>query len=195
MSKLVLVTGGAKSGKSAFAEAQSPSDQIVCYLATGVMQQPDAEMTLRIQHHQQRRPHIWVTEERFQQVPEFIKQNNYDHYLLDDVTMLTTNKFYAILGEQLTADGDFDRLLEQMSKEELDNIRQTILTEWHQIVTAVRQKQTTMVMVTNEVGLGLVPATKQARILRDIYGEVNQFLAHVADEVYFVISGLPQRFK
>ena len=52
-----------------------------------------------------------------------------------------------------------------------------------------------MVIVSDEVGLGVVPATKQTRILRDLYGEVNQLIAKRADSVYFVISGLPQKLK
>lgn len=195
MGSLRLITGGAKSGKSKFAEQLCPQDQPVCYVATGVMTSPDAEMQLRIQRHQQRRPAIWVTKEGYRHVATFIQEQHYQTYLLDDVTMLTTNLFFAILQDSAPTTTDFDQVLARLSKVELAKIRQKILDEWQAILHAIRQGDSQMTMVTNEVGLGLVPATKQARVLRDLYGEVNQVIATEADEVYFVISGLPQQIK
>lgn len=70
-----------------------------------------------------------------------------------------------------------------------------ILDEWTKILIAQKQNSQSMVIVSDEVGLGVVPATKQTRILRDLYGEVNQLIAKKADDVYFVISGLVQKIK
>ncbi|WP_180382879.1 bifunctional adenosylcobinamide kinase/adenosylcobinamide-phosphate guanylyltransferase, partial [Limosilactobacillus reuteri] len=85
--------------------------------------------------------------------------------------------------------------LEQTSSTERAKIRQMILDEWTKILIAQKQNSQSMVIVSDEVGLGVVPATKQTRILRDLYGEVNQLIAKKADDVYFVISGLVQKIK
>ena len=88
-----------------------------------------------------------------------------------------------------------DAYLEQTSSTEIAKIRQMILDEWTKILIAQKQNSQSMVIVSDEVGLGVVPATKQTRILRDLYGEVNQLIAKKADDVYFVISGLVQKIK
>ncbi|WP_203650524.1 bifunctional adenosylcobinamide kinase/adenosylcobinamide-phosphate guanylyltransferase [Secundilactobacillus yichangensis] len=196
-SQLVLVTGGAKSGKSVFAEQSLSDDAHVCYIATGVMTQPDPEMQLRIKTHQKRRAEKnWATEERYQDVGSFIAANHYDSYLLDDATMLITNLFYDST-MQLAKDRhlDLDDAIEQMTSNDIDKLNQQIFDAWDQIIAALRATNQSMVVVTNETGLGIVPATKQTRILRDLYGQVNQRLAQAADHVYFVISGLSQQLK
>lgn len=196
-SQLVLVTGGAKSGKSVFAEQSLSDDAHVCYIATGVMTQPDPEMQLRIKTHQKRRAEKnWATEERYQDVGSFIAANHYDSYLLDDATMLITNLFYDST-MQLAKDWhlDLDDAIEQMTSNDIDKLNQQIFDAWDQIIAALRATNQSMVVVTNETGLGIVPATKQTRILRDLYGQVNQRLAQAADHVYFVISGLSQQLK
>lgn len=194
--QLTLVTGGAKSGKSVFAEQQLSAEQRICYVATGVMTAPDPEMQLRIKTHQQRRSANWTTEERFEGVAAFIRDHQFDGYLLDDATMLITNRFYQMMMERATQQGlPLDDAIEQMGRDEIAEVSETIFADWHDIVTALRETAQSMIIVTNEVGLGIVPATKQTRILRDMYGQVNQRLAQVADSVYFVISGLPQKLK
>ena len=94
-----------------------------------------------------------------------------------------------------TAPERIDAYLEQASSTEIAKIRQMILDEWTKILIAQKQNSQSMVIVSDEVGLGVVPATKQTRILRDLYGEVNQLIAKKADDVYFVISGLVQKIK
>ncbi|WP_125580386.1 bifunctional adenosylcobinamide kinase/adenosylcobinamide-phosphate guanylyltransferase [Levilactobacillus cerevisiae] len=197
MGRLTLITGGAKSGKSAFAESQCPADQSVCYVATGVVKHPDAEMQLRIKRHQQRRPAQWVTAERYRQVDDLLATDPYRDYLVDDATMLTTNLFYDLVADLATAqqDPDFDHVLAQASREDLAHIRKQILDEWQRIIQVVATHDIHVIVVTNEVGLGIVPATLQTRLLRDLYGEVNQRLARAATAVTFVVSGLPQRLK
>lgn len=196
-SQLVLVTGGAKSGKSVFAEQSLSDDAHVCYIATGVMTQPDPEMQLRIKTHQKRRAEKnWATEERYQDVGPFIAANHYDSYLLDDATMLITNLFYdSTMQLARNRHLDLDDAIEQMTSNDIDNLNQQIFDAWDQIIAALRATNQSMVVVTNETGLGIVPATKQTRILRDLYGQVNQRLARAADHVYFVISGLSQQLK
>lgn len=192
--RLVLVLGGAKSGKSKFAEQLCPRDRKICYIATGVVKNPDGEMQLRIKRHQARRPACWLTREQYREVDQLIRQLPAAGFLLDDATMLVTNLFYDDLAQH-TEPAKFDHYLEKASQDEIAALRQRVLDSWQKILDARRASQRSLVVVSDEVGLGIVPATKQTRVLRDLYGEVNQLLAKRADDVYFVVSGIPQKIK
>lgn len=193
-SSLTFVLGGAKSGKSEFAEHLCSRNKRICYIATGVVKNPDGEMQLRIQRHQTRRSNKWITREQYQHVDELINNSQQDGYLLDDAIMLVTNLFYDLVLEKTTPE-KIDDYLESASSQEIATIREKILENWKKILAAVRVSEQSMVIVSDEVGLGVVPATKQTRILRDLYGEVNQLIAKEADSVYFVISGIAQKLK
>ena len=193
-SNLTFVLVGAKSGKSEFAEHLYSRDEKICYIATGVVKNPDGEMQLRIKRHQARRSSKWITCEQYQQIDELIKTNSQDGYLLDDAIMLVTNLFYDLVLAKTTPD-KVDEYLEAASSQEIANIRKKILDSWEKILSALDSSKQSMVIVSDEVGLGVVPATKQTRILRDLYGEVNQLIAKEADSVYFVISGIAQKLK
>lgn len=193
-SSLTFVLGGAKSGKSEFAEHLYSRKERICYIATGVVKNPDGEMQLRIQRHQARRSNKWITREQYQQVDELINNSQQDGYLLDDAIMLVTNLFYDLVLAK-TSPEKIDDYLESASSQEIAIIREKILSNWKKILAAVRVSNQSMVIVSDEVGLGVVPATKQTRILRDLYGEVNQLIANEADSVYFVISGIAQKLK
>lgn len=193
-SNLTFVLGGAKSGKSEFAEHLYSRDEKICYIATGVVKNPDGEMQLRIKRHQARRSSKWITCEQYQQIDELIKTNSQDGYLLDDAIMLVTNLFYDLVLAKTTPD-KVDEYLEAASSQEIANIRKKILDSWEKILSALDSSKQSMVIVSDEVGLGVVPATKQTRILRDLYGEVNQLIAKEADSIYFVISGIAQKLK
>ena len=191
---LTFVLGGAKSGKSEFAESLYSRQEKVCYIATGVVKNPDGEMQLRIKRHQERRSANWTTREQYRDIAEVIEDNPLDGYLLDDAIMLVTNLFYDLVLEK-TAPEKIDDYLESASSQEIGTIRERILNNWKKILSAVRVSEQSMVIVSDEVGLGVVPATKQTRILRDLYGEANQLIAKEADSVYFVISGIAQKLK
>ncbi|MCC4328051.1 bifunctional adenosylcobinamide kinase/adenosylcobinamide-phosphate guanylyltransferase [Limosilactobacillus reuteri] len=193
-SSLTFVLGGAKSGKSEFAEHLYSRKERICYIATGVVKNPDGEMQLRIQRHQARRSNKWITREQYQHVDELINNSQQDGYLLDDAIMLVTNLFYDLVLAK-TSPEKIDDYLESASSQEIATVREKILSNWKKILTAVRVNNQSMVIVSDEVGLGVVPATKQTRILRDLYGEVNQLIAKEADNVYFVISGIAQKLK
>lgn len=193
-SSLTFVLGGAKSGKSEFAEHLYSRKERICYIATGVVKNPDGEMQLRIQRHQARRSNKWITREQYQHVDELINNSQQDGYLLDDAIMLVTNLFYDLVLAK-TSPKKIDDYLESVSSQEIATIREKILSNWEKILAAVRVNNQSMVIVSDEVGLGVVPATKQTRILRDLYGEVNQLIAKEADNVYFVISGIAQKLK
>lgn len=193
-SSLTFVLGGAKSGKSEFAEHLYSRKERICYIATGVVKNPDGEMQLRIQRHQARRSNKWITREQYQHVDELINNSQQDGYLLDDAIMLVTNLFYDLVLAK-TSPEKIDDYLESSSSQEIATVREKILSNWKKILAAVRVNNQSMVIVSDEVGLGVVPATKQTRILRDLYGEVNQLIAKEADNVYFVISGIAQKLK
>lgn len=186
--------GGAKSGKSEFAEHLYSRDERICYIATGVVKNPDGEMQLRIQRHQARRSDKWIAREQYQQIDKLIDTTTQDGFLLDDAIMLVTNLFYDLVLARTTSD-KVDQYLEEASSAEIARIREKILDNWKRILAVRKAKGQSMVIVSDEVGLGVVPATKQTRILRDLYGEVNQLIAKEADNVYFVVSGIAQKLK
>ncbi|GHP14275.1 adenosylcobinamide kinase [Lentilactobacillus fungorum] len=197
MAKLTLITGGAKSGKSEVAEDLYGKEHGVCYIATSVVRKnQDSEMTLKIKKHRQRRPADWTTEERYKDVSIFVLMTNYHKYLLDDATMMATNLFFDLVAKMFNDfPGNVDEDIEKMDQDQIESIQSTILQEFAKIADSLKRTDQEMMIVTNEVGLGLVPASKESRILRDTYGLVNQLLARQADEVYFVVSGLAQKIK
>jgi adenosylcobinamide kinase/adenosylcobinamide-phosphate guanylyltransferase len=173
MSKVILVTGGARSGKSRFAEKLAEGFQpLRGYLATG--QPGDAEMAERIARHRGRRGSEWQTVEEPLQVTEAITRNQgrFSVILLDCVTLWLSNLLFNCEG------GAAEALL-----------RVAEFTESFQAL------KTPLIIVTNEVGMGIVPEHPLARSFRDLAGEANEIIAARADEVYVSISGLPLKLK
>ncbi|HEL1643546.1 TPA: bifunctional adenosylcobinamide kinase/adenosylcobinamide-phosphate guanylyltransferase [Streptococcus suis] len=194
MGKIVLVTGGDRSGKSQFTEEQLWEKERVCYIATGMSSGTDSEWQERVRLHQERRPAAWTTHEQFANLGSWLKDQSYDYYLLDCATMLTTNLLFQLVetyfpGKIAMEDTNF------LSKEEQAFISQQIHAQWQDIIGAQRLTDGQLYIVTNEIGLGIVPDTKLGRYFRDLLGQVNQFLAKEASEVYLVICGLAQRLK
>lgn len=194
MGKIVLVTGGARSGKSQFTEEQIWEKDRVCYIATGMSSGTDSEWQERVRLHQERRPASWMTHEQFADLGSWLKDQTYDYYLLDCATMLTTNLLFQLVEiyfpEKIAMeDTNF------LSKEEQAFISQQIHAQWQDIISAQRLTDGQLYIVTNEIGLGIVPDTKLGRYFRDLLGQANQFLAKEASEVYLVICGLAQRLK
>lgn len=193
-----LVTGGAKSGKSSFSESLLESNADVCYIATSVMNYKDSEMETRIERHQESRPKNWTTKEQFLGIDELIYENhgNYSGFLLDCVTIWNTNFFYYLMEVELEIPlAEIDKVFEAYSGEERRNIEERIFDEWKKIVNALAETGAPMIMVTNEVGSGVVPMTLLGRWFQDLLGKVNQFLAKEAETVYFVVCGIPQKIK
>jgi adenosylcobinamide kinase/adenosylcobinamide-phosphate guanylyltransferase len=170
--RTLFITGGARSGKSAFAErisAERPGKR--AYLATA--QALDAEMVARIEHHRKRRGDAWDTFEEPLAVAELIDKLNgrYEVLLLDCLTLWLSN---------VIARHDDDR---------------SISTLVESLSLAVRRFPGTAIVVSNEVGLGIVPDNALARRFRDIAGFANQLLAQAADEVFFLAAGIPVKIK
>lgn len=185
MGRIVLVTGGARSGKSSFAERLVAGfGAEIAYIATA---RPfDDEMIDRIARHRQQRPGTWQTFEAPEQPSAVIAEQGRccDAILLDCLTVLTTNRL-------LRHDIDWNH----PPRDRLAAIEAEVLAEIEAICQAAGQGQANLVAVTNEVGCGIVPASAMARFFRDCAGRVNQRMAAVATEVYWVVSGIPVRIK
>ena len=185
MGRIILVTGGARSGKSLHAERLAAGiGDAVAYIATA--QPLDAEMEDRIVRHRAQRPASWQTFEAplAPSAVVAIESQRQDCLLLDCLTVLTTNRILA-------HDADW----ETVSTEGMAAIEAEVLTEVEALIVAAGQGQGTVIMVANEVGFGVVPATRLGRFFRDCAGRVNQRVAVVADEVYLVVAGIPMRIK
>lgn len=171
---LTLILGGARSGKSTYAEKMAADGgQRVTYLATA--QAFDEEMAARIAKHQSERPANWRTVECPFDVADAIRDvaDDTDCYLLDCMTLYVSN---IILADENTADDSVKKVVED-------------------IITAYQASGKDLIIVSNEVGLGLVPEYPLGRIYRDCLGRANQRLAAAADKVLFLIAGLAVDIK
>lgn len=194
MGRLIFVTGGARSGKSAFVEKAIWKCPSVCYLATGVTHENDTEWLERVRTHQKRRPSTWVTYEGYQNIAKYLQQTHFQTYLLDSATMLTTNQLFFLIEKHYP-----DKLakLDQvfLSKSEEEHILTLLEAEWRAILDTIATKEAEVWVVTDEIGLGIIPETRLGRCFRDFQGKVNQMIAKEASEAYLVIAGLTQRLK
>jgi len=176
--KLILVTGGARSGKSSFAEKLAKeANKDVTYLAT--CQALDEEMALRIEEHKKRRPKNWKTiEEPLNASSVIEKEGKSDRViLLDCLALLVANLIFS--------KGD--------STSEL--IDQAVLNEIKTLAKISKDVPASVIIVTNEVGMGIVPEYPLGRAYRDTLGKANQILASEADEVYLLVCGIPVNVK
>ena len=183
---VTLITGGARSGKSQYAEELCKSmGGRVCYIATA--KAIDTDMEDRIKKHKASRPGEWETIERYDGFDGLIGSGfflNCGTFLLDCVTIMITN----IMFDQGV---DFDTC----PAETLDEVEEKIRDEITKLLNIMKSHGKKLIIVTNEVGTGLVPPYRLGSIFRDIAGRMNQFIAKEADEVYNVICGLPQKLK
>jgi adenosylcobinamide kinase / adenosylcobinamide-phosphate guanylyltransferase len=170
-SKLILVLGGAASGKSQAALDLAGQRGSRAFVATG--QAFDLEMKVRIKRHQAARSSDWETSEVPIEIEKWFISNgdNYQSVVLDCITLWLSNMKGRRLGDSVITDATAALLL------------------------AIRRTKARVVIVSNELGLGIVPATKAVRGFRDLAGRVNQQVAAEADEVYLVVSGLPLKLK
>ena len=180
---MILVTGGARSGKSRHAETLIGDTPQVLYIATS--QILDDEMAARIEHHRQGRPAHWRTVERWQQLDELINAdiNPQNAVLLECITTMVTNLLFDYGGEKDPDEWDYQAM------------EQAINAEIQSLIAACQRCPAKVVLVTNEVGMGIVPESRLARHFRDIAGRVNQQLAAAANEVWLVVSGIGVKIK
>src|SRR5579859_793219 len=173
--ELTLILGGARSGKSRYAEqAARELGQRVLYVATA--EAGDKEMAARIAAHQAARPPSWTTLEAARQVGGAIQavQAGYDLVLVDCLTLLAAN----VMG------GLSEPIHEAAAEAALSVEVDGLLQAW-------RAGAARWLLVSNEVGLGVVPPYPLGRVYRDALGRANQRLAAEADNVLFMVAGLP----
>ncbi|WP_373197735.1 bifunctional adenosylcobinamide kinase/adenosylcobinamide-phosphate guanylyltransferase [Streptococcus sanguinis] len=194
MAKIVLVTGGARSGKSAFAEEQLADRERVCYIATGLPREEDPEWQERIRLHQERRPASWTTQEQYAGLADWLREQSHPVYLLDCATLLTSNRLFDLIAQHFP---DKLELTEEhfLSRQEQSFLLQLLEEEWQELLSTIRQTNAECWIVTDEVGLGIVPETRLGRFFRDVQGKINQLIAKEASEAYLVICGLAQQLK
>jgi adenosylcobinamide kinase / adenosylcobinamide-phosphate guanylyltransferase len=167
-----LVLGGTRSGKSGYAEELLPVNEPVRYVATARPDPGDAEWTARIDAHRARRPPGWTTVED-PDVKALLRDGG-GPLLVDDLATWLT----AVLDDA----GAWERTVDVSPQVEA-------------LVAAVRAAPGRVVLVSAEVGLGVVPATRAGRLFRDELGALNAALARVCDEVVLLVAGLPLRLK
>lgn len=168
---MTLVIGGARSGKSRYAQAEAARFERVTFIATA--RASDREMRQKIAAHRRERPRTWKTVEARRALDEVIRReaSKADVLLLDCLTTYCG----GMLGQIKTGAG---------RRKHLDAL-----------VDAFRSASASMVIVTNEVGSGVVPAFKSGRVFRDLLGMMNQQVAAVADRVVLLIAGIPVAVK
>jgi adenosylcobinamide kinase / adenosylcobinamide-phosphate guanylyltransferase len=179
--RLIFLLGGARSGKSRYAENWAAEHgQRVLFAATA--QAFDDEMRERIARHRAERPAHWHTVEAPLNIGEAIvqafDQQTYDTVVLDCITLLASNAL-------LTLD-------EHVTQDEANSV---IMAEVDGLLRAYEQVGGTWLVISNEVGMGIVPPTRLGRLYRDALGRANQEIAQAADEVLLLVAGLPWVMK
>jgi adenosylcobinamide kinase / adenosylcobinamide-phosphate guanylyltransferase len=174
---MILVTGGTRSGKSTMAERLAASyGGRILYVATA--EPGDDEMRLRIERHQAARPPEWGTLNAPRDAVTALRavEGEWDTILFDCLTLYATN----MLLEHEADHPDPEMVL----TEDLQTLADYLTRAWPQSV-----------IVTNEVGSGIVPVHRLSRIFRDLQGRANQLFAAQSEEVYFCVSGIPLKIK
>jgi len=200
MSQFSFITGGARSGKSHFAEllAAHPKCPVI-YIATAQIW--DEEMALRVKKHQQQRPATWRLIEEPRNIRDTLHQLKDEDViiLLDCVTLWLTNLLLTGQAQPTTPfcpDGEEFLLKPQNGNDLFNNeLEPQILDMVKDVAQLAQEIKPQVIFVTNEVGQGIVPETPLSRAYRDLAGRSNQILAHSADHVYMVVAGLPIEIK
>jgi adenosylcobinamide kinase/adenosylcobinamide-phosphate guanylyltransferase len=177
--RLTLILGGARSGKSSHAQSLAEATGTsVTYLATA--QALDDEMSRRIQTHRSERPPQWETLEVPLNIAAHVSQIRTEVVILDCITLLITNLMMQYVQDDLVDEEPF-----------LSSVRKEI----DELIARLHERKQDWIIVSNEVGLGLVPAYQMGRVYRDAIGWANQRLAREADTVLFMVAGIPMVVK
>lgn len=180
----ILILGGARSGKSRFAEQLATGlGERVLFVATA--EPLDEEMHLRIERHKKDRPKTWRTMEVPTSVAKAIGEyvEDVDVVILDCLSLLLANLISLTHDSVELEQGNYDAVEKEMS------------AELEGLVTLAEDLPFQLIIVSNELGMGLVPVTPVGRAYRDILGRANQFIARHADRVYLVVAGIPLELK
>jgi adenosylcobinamide kinase / adenosylcobinamide-phosphate guanylyltransferase len=185
--RLILLFGGARSGKSAYGETlatQLAGEMPVLYIATATAS--DDEMRERIARHRSSRPPHWHTVEEPYNPANALRANTASVALLDCVTLLVAN----LLLEETSDRSDFDEASFDSAAAEarIDRAIENLVDAW-------RERAYTLILISNEVGMGIVPPYPLGRVYRDCLGRVNARLAAEADIVLLMVAGMPIELK
>jgi len=180
--KSTLIIGGARSGKSSFAqELALKLKGSTLFVATATA--GDEEMSRRIKQHREARPATWSTLEAASSLGKQIqaKVGQSQVVIIDCITLLVSNIFgqFSHQGEQVDA----------------DQIERAVTAEIEELVACINRLDAYFIIVTNELGTGLVPPSRVARLYRDLLGKANQMLAAASDEVFLMMAGVPVKIK
>lgn len=195
MKRIILVTGGQRSGKSTYAEklalemaAAQGGDGMAVYMATSRIW--DEEFARRVQIHKERRGSQWINVEE----PKFLSNHNVAGrvVLVDCVTLWSTNFFFD-LSEGL--DGETNATMSAAEAECSATLVERTLVAIKEEFCKFVEQEATFVFVTNEIGLSGVSENKVQRQFTDLLGWLNQYIASRADEVVFMVSGIPVKIK
>jgi adenosylcobinamide kinase/adenosylcobinamide-phosphate guanylyltransferase len=179
MTALTLILGGARSGKSSYAQSLAEATgKSVTFLATA--QALDEEMAARIQKHRRERPAAWETLEIPLGVAAHIQQIRSEVVILDCITLLVNNLLMQFVKDDLVEAAPF---------------LQAVQEEIHALLAKIAERKQDWLVISNEVGLGLVPAYPMGRVYRDGLGWANQRLAREADKVILMVAGIPTIIK
>lgn len=191
MKKIILVTGGQRSGKSTYAEKlalEMAAGEQAVYMATSRIW--DEEFAHRVQLHKERRGPQWINLEE----EKYLGRHNVAGrvVLVDCVTLWSTNFFFDISDNPLP-DSNFtmDAAQAQESASVVEQALQQIKGEFEKFTS----QDATFIFVTNEIGLGGVSENKVQRQFTDLLGWLNQYIASKADEVVLMVSGIPVKIK
>lgn len=172
MGKITFILGGARSGKSRFAiKLAKEKSKKVAFIATCLPK--DLEMKRRIKFHRKMRPANWRTFEEPKDLNLLLKQigTKFEIIIIDCLTLLVSNL-----------------LLKGSNENETEN-------KVNKILVSLKKIKAKSIIVSNEVGLGIVPENRLARVFRDIAGKINQTVSREADEIYFMVSGIPLKIR
>ncbi len=180
----ILILGGARSGKSCFAQQLATGlGERVLFVATA--KPLDEEMHQRIEHHRRARPCQWRTVEASSGIAQAIREyrGDADVVILDCLSLLVANLISPTHDPTQLEQADYDTVEKEMNAE-LDRL-----------VALAEDLPLHLIIVSNEVGMGLVPVYPAGRAYRDLLGRANQFIAQCADRVYLVVAGIPLELK
>jgi adenosylcobinamide kinase / adenosylcobinamide-phosphate guanylyltransferase len=183
LKKVILLLGGARSGKSHFAQEYARQHgEKVLFVATATA--GDEDMRQRIEKHKKDRPSNWRSLEAATDIGKQIEANagNAQFIVIDCITMLVNNIFNRYNENQ------FVSIAETVLEKE-------VVAEIKQLQKCLKKVDASFLIISNEVGLGLVPDNRMGRLYRDILGRANQMLARTADEVYLLVAGIPMMVK
>jgi adenosylcobinamide kinase/adenosylcobinamide-phosphate guanylyltransferase len=181
MGTLVLILGGARSGKSSYAQSLAEATGTpVTFIATA--EALDEEMSARIQKHRAERPATWETLEIPFDIASQLHRVKSKVVVLDCITLLTSNLLMQFVKDDLVDEVPFMTAVQK----EIDELISAIHADG---------RERDWFIISNEVGLGLVPPYQMGRVYRDAIGWANQRLAREADKVIFMVAGIPTTIK